>query len=194
MISVAYIGATVLFILALGGLSRQEIARRGNNLAMIGMFVALLATVSGVVTANSFILIFGLLVGGGFGLVLAKRVQMTAMPELIAILHSLAGLAAVHVGFANFLGQGSPLVGAEKTIHDVETYLGVLIGALTFSGSIVAYLKLSAKISGKPLLLPARHYLNLSLLLASIWLCVLFVGQAVAGRGTVPLAFIWSWP
>lgn len=187
IMSVAYIGATVLFILALGGLSRQETARRGNYYGMVGMFLALVATISGVVTANYFILILGLIIGGGAGLVLAKRVEMTAMPELVAILHSLVGLAAVLVGFANFLDHGSALVGAEKTIHDVETYLGILIGGLTFSGSIVAYLKLSAKISGKPLLLPARHYLNLGLLIAAIWLCFSFVGQSATGGGTFPL-------
>lgn len=187
IMSVAYIGATVLFILALGGLSRQETARRGNYYGMVGMFFALVATISGVVTANYFILILGLIIGGGAGLVLAKRVEMTAMPELVAILHSLVGLAAVLVGFANFLDHGSSLVGAEKTIHDVETYLGILIGALTFSGSIVAYLKLSAKISGKPLLLPARHYLNLGLLIGAIWLCFSFVDQSATGGGTLPL-------
>ena len=190
IMSVAYIGATVLFILALGGLSRQETARRGNYYGMIGMFLALVATISGVVTSNYFILILGLIIGGGAGLVLARRVEMTAMPELVAILHSLVGLAAVLVGFANFLDHGTALEGAEKTIHDVETYLGILIGALTFSGSIVAYLKLSAKISGKPLLLPARHYLNLGLLLASIWLCFAFVGQSAAGGGALPLVLM----
>ena len=187
MMSVAYIGATVLFILALGGLSRQETARRGNYYGMVGMFIALVATFSGVVTDNYFILILGLVIGGGAGLVLAKRVEMTAMPELIAILHSMVGLAAVLVGFANFLDHGNILVGAEKTIHDVETYLGILIGGLTFSGSIVAYLKLSAKISGKPLMLPGRHFLNLGLLLGAILFCVLFVGQSAAGGGTLPL-------
>lgn len=187
MMSVAYIGATVLFILALGGLSRQATARRGNYYGMVGMFMALVATFSGVVTANYFILFLGLLIGGGAGLVLAKRVEMTAMPELIAILHSLVGLAAVLVGFANFLDHGNTLVGAEKTIHDVETYLGILIGGLTFSGSIVAYLKLSAKISGKPLMLPGRHFLNLGLLLGALLFCVLFVSQSAEGGGTLPL-------
>ncbi|BHH82280.1 Re/Si-specific NAD(P)(+) transhydrogenase subunit beta [Desulforhopalus sp. 52FAK] len=190
IMSVAYIGATVLFILALGGLSRQETARRGNYYGMVGMVMALVATISGMVTANYFILILGLVIGGGAGLVLAKRVEMTAMPELVAILHSLVGLAAVLVGFANFLDHGGSLVGAEKTIHDVETYLGILIGALTFSGSIVAYLKLSAKISGKPLLLPGRHYLNLGLLLGAIWLCFTFVGQSQAGGGALPLVLM----
>lgn len=188
--SVAYIGATVLFILALGGLSRQETARRGNYYGMIGMFLALIATISGVVTANYIILIFGLIIGGGAGLILAKRVEMTAMPELVAILHSLVGLAAVLVGFANFLDHGSTLTGAEKTIHDVETYLGILIGALTFSGSVVAYLKLSAKISGKPLLLPARHYLNLAMLLGAIWFCFSFVDQSAVGGGAIPLVLM----
>lgn len=187
MMSVAYIGATILFILALGGLSRQDTAIRGNYFGMTGMFLALVATISGVVTANYFILIAGLGIGGGAGLVLARRVEMTAMPELIAILHSLVGLAAVLVGFANFLDHGNSLIGAEKSIHDVETYLGILIGALTFSGSIVAYLKLSAKLSGKPLLLPGRHFFNLGLLLASIGLCVLFVSQSAVGGGSLPL-------
>lgn len=185
--SVVYIGATVLFILALGGLSRQETARRGNYYGIIGMALALLATVFGVVSANYFILFLGLLVGGGIGLVLAKRVEMTAMPELVAILHSLVGLAAVLVGFANFLDHTSALEGAEKTIHDVETYLGILIGALTFSGSIVAYLKLSARISGKPLLLPGRHYLNLAMLVGAVIFCFSFIAQSATGGGGWPL-------
>ncbi len=187
IMSVVYIGATVLFILALGGLSRQETARRGNYYGIIGMALALLATVFGVVSANYFILFLGLLVGGGIGLVLAKRVEMTAMPELVAILHSLVGLAAVLVGFANFLDHTSALEGAEKTIHDVETYLGILIGALTFSGSIVAYLKLSARISGKPLLLPGRHYLNLAMLVGAVIFCFSFIAQSATGGGGWPL-------
>ena len=188
IVTASYVGATILFILALGGLSNQETARRGNLYGMIGMAVALIATIAGV-TGNMGILIVGLLVGGSIGLVLAKRVQMTEMPELVAILHSLVGLAAVLVGFANFMDPGrlSHYHGVELTIHDVETYLGILIGAVTLSGSVIAFGKLSGKISGNPMLLPARHFLNLILLLVSIWLCKEFVDQSAAGDGTMPL-------
>ena len=188
IVTASYVGATILFILALGGLSNQETARRGNLYGMIGMAVALIATIAGV-TGNMEILIIGLLVGGAIGLILAKRVQMTEMPELVAMLHSLVGLAAVLVGFANFMDPGrlSHYSGVELTIHDVETYLGILIGAVTLSGSVIAFGKLSGKISGNPMLLPARHFLNLILLLISIWLCKEFVVQSAAGGGTAPL-------
>ena len=188
IVTASYVGATILFILALGGLSNQETARRGNLYGMIGMAVALIATIAGV-TGNMEILIIGLLAGGGIGLILAKRVQMTEMPELVAMLHSLVGLAAVLVGFANFMDPGrlSHYSGVELTIHDVETYLGILIGAVTLSGSVIAFGKLSGKISGNPMLLPARHFLNLILLLISIWLCKEFVVQSAAGGGTAPL-------
>jgi len=187
IVTASYIGATVLFILALGGLSNQESARRGNLYGMIGMALALVATLIGIVSDNYVILILGLLIGGSIGLILAKKVEMTQMPELVAILHSLVGLAAVLVGFANFLDHTIVLTGVDKTIHDVETYLGILIGALTFSGSVIAFLKLSAKISGKPLLIPARHWFNLGLLVLSILLCFSFIGQSAAGGGTLSL-------
>lgn len=188
IVTASYVGATILFILALGGLSNQETARRGNLFGMIGMTVALIATMSAV-TANWGILIIGLLIGASIGLILAKRVQMTEMPELVAILHSLVGLAAVLVGFANFMDPGrlQHYSGIELTIHDVETYLGILIGAVTLSGSIIAFGKLSGKIGGNPVLLPARHWLNLGLLLSSIYLCVMFVDQSAAGGGLSPL-------
>ena len=188
VVNVSYIIATILFILALGGLSNQETARRGNWYGIVGMAIALLATVFGEdVTANYGKLIVALLVGGSIGIVLARRVQMTQMPELVAILHSLVGLAAVAVGFANFMGHGGGYVGVEKTIHDIETYIGILIGAVTFSGSVIAFGKLSGRIGGKPLLLPARHWLNLGLLIASIWFGIAFVQQSAAGAGMVPL-------
>ena len=188
IITASYVGATILFILALGGLSNQETSRRGNLFGIIGMSLALIVTIVGV-TSNIEILIVGLLIGGSIGLILAKRVQMTEMPELVAILHSLVGLAAVLVGFANFMDSArlGHYAGVELTIHDVETCLGILIGAVTFSGSIIAFGKLSGKISGNPLLLPARHWLNLSLLIASIWLCIMFVDQSAAGGGLNPL-------
>ena len=162
VLTASYVGATILFILALGGLSSQETAKRGNIYGMAGMALALIATIFGVVTANYAILIGAIAIGSIIGLVLASKVQMTQMPELVAILHSLVCLAAVFVGFATFMDHGHGFSGVEKTIHDVEIYVGVLIGSLTFSGSVIAYLKLSAKIGGKPMLLPGRHWLNLA--------------------------------
>ena len=187
IVTVAYISATILFILALGGLSHPETARRGNLYGIIGMSIALLATIFGVVTANYPMLLAGLAAGGAIGLILARRVQMTQMPELVAILHSLVGLAAVLVGFVNFLDPAVHYTGVELTIHDVETYLGILIGAVTFSGSVIAFGKLSGKIGGAPLTLPARHWLNLALLLIALWAGWQFVEQSPAGGGMTPL-------
>ena len=187
LVTVAYIGATILFILALGGLSNPETARRGNLYGMAGMAIALLATIFGVVAANYTILVGGLIIGGAIGLLLARRVQMTQMPELVAILHSLVGLAAVFVGFSSFGDPELHFVGVEQTIHDIEIYIGILIGAVTFSGSVIAFGKLSGKISGNPLLLPGRHWLNLGLLLGTIWLGTQFVAQSAAGGGMTPL-------
>ena len=187
MVTVSYIIATILFILALGGLSNQETARRGNWYGIIGMAIALLATILGVVTAQYTVLLIALLIGGSIGLFAAKRVQMTQMPELVAILHSLVGLAAVAVGYVNFMDPAHHLVGVELTIHDIETYLGVLIGAVTFSGSVIAFGKLSGRISGNPLILPARHWFNLGLLIAAIWFGREFVLQSAAGGGMQPL-------
>ena len=188
-ITVSYIIATILFILALGGLSNQETARRGNWYGIIGMAIALLATILGIVTQAYVELIIALLIGGTIGLIAAKRVQMTQMPELVAILHSLVGLAAVAVGFANFMDPGrlAHYHGVDLTIHDIETYIGILIGAVTFSGSVIAFDKLSGKMSGNPLILPARHWLNLILLLVVIFYGYQFVVQSAAGGGITPL-------
>jgi NAD(P) transhydrogenase subunit beta len=188
IVTASYVGATILFILALGGLSNQETSRRGNIFGMTGMAIALIVTIA-TVTSNIEILIGGLLIGGSIGLILAKRVKMTEMPELVAILHSLVGLAAVLVGYANFMDPNrlEHYAGVELTIHDIETYLGILIGAITFSGSLIAFGKLSGKIGGNPMLLPARHWLNLGLLLASVYLCSMFVDQSAAGSGLNPL-------
>jgi NAD(P) transhydrogenase subunit beta len=130
-----------------------------------------------------------LVIGGSIGLILARRVQMTQMPELVAVLHSLVGAAAVAVGFASFMDPGrlSHFAGVELTIHDIETYLGILIGAVTFSGSVIAFGKLSGRIGGSPLTLPGRHWLNLGLLIGAIYFGYQFVAQSAAGGGIEPL-------
>jgi len=181
----AYLGSIILFILALGGLSNQETARRGNFYGMLGMAIALVAAIAGI-TGNHAILVGTLVVGGAVGFVLARRVQMTQMPELVAMLHSLVGLAAVLVGYATYL-DGHHYEGAERTIHDIEIYVGILIGAVTFSGSVIAFLKLSARIGGKPLTLPAKHWLNLGLLIVTVVLGISFVEQSAEGGGLSPL-------
>lgn len=189
LVSAAYIGATILFILTLGGLSHQETARRGNIYGIIGMTIAVLATIAGPeVTDNIALIIIMMLIGGAVGLTLARKVEMTQMPELVAILHSLVGLAAVLVGYVNFMDDSIRFpTEIEKVIHEIEIYIGVLIGALTFSGSVIAFAKLSGRIGGRPLLLPARHWLNLGLLLAAIYCGHAFVQQAEAGGGLGPL-------
>jgi len=190
IVTVSYIIAMILFILALSGLSDQETARRGNWYGVIGMTIALLATIFGVIERHYEILFVALLVGGSVGMLLARRVQMTQMPELVAILHSLVGLAAVAVGFASFMDPNKHFVGVELTIHDIETYLGILIGAMTFSGSVIAFGKLSGRIGGKPLTLPGRHWLNLGLLIGAIWFGYEFVVQSAAGGGMDPLVIM----
>ena len=185
IVTVSYIIATILFILALGGLSNQETARRGNWYGIIGMMIALIATIaSDEVTGNFEYLIVALLIGGSVGLILARRVQMTQMPELVAVLHSLVGAAAVAVGYASFMDPTKHFdLPIELTIHDIETYIGILIGAVTFSGSVIAFGKLSGRIGGSPLTLPARHWLNLGLLIGAIWFGYQFVNQSAAGTG-----------
>jgi len=159
--TVSYLGATILFILCLGGLSNPETSRRGNLYGMIGMTIAVLATVFGlqVTAAGLPYIAAAMVVGALIGLYAARIVKMTQMPELVAIMHSLVGLAAMLVGYANFVDPtvSASMTPAEKTIHEIEMYLGVLIGAVTFSGSVIAFGKLSARITGKPVLLPARH-------------------------------------
>ncbi|MCU0966265.1 MAG: Re/Si-specific NAD(P)(+) transhydrogenase subunit beta, partial [Burkholderiaceae bacterium] len=187
--TVAYIGATILFILSLGGLSNPETARRGNLFGIVGMALAVLATILGPrVTPAGYAWIIGaLVVGGAIGLYAAKKVQMTQMPELVALMHSLVGLAACLVGFASYIDTSVQYSGAEKTIHEVEIYIGILIGAVTFSGSVIAFGKLSGKIGGKPLLLPARHWLNLAGLLIVVWFGRQFVQAGSIGDGMLPL-------
>ena len=174
----AYLVSGVFFVLSLSGLSKQESARKGNFYGILGMGLAILATfLSGEV--DNFKLLIPLMLGGGvIGAVLAKRVEMTSMPELVAILHSFVGAAAVLVALASFLDpEQASLEGANKLIHEIEILLGVFIGGVTFTGSVVAFGKLRGSLSGKPLLLPARHLINLGMLGASIWLGSQFLEQ-----------------
>ncbi|HAJ13691.1 MAG: Re/Si-specific NAD(P)(+) transhydrogenase subunit beta [Hydrogenophaga sp.] len=187
--TVAYLGAAILFILSLGGLSNPETSRRGNLFGMIGMALAVLATVFGPGVSPSGIawIVGALVIGGAIGLYAAKVVKMTQMPELVALMHSLVGLAACLVGFASYVDTSLPLEGAEKTIHEVEIYVGILIGAVTFSGSLIAFGKLNGRIGGKPLLLPARHWLNLAALLVVIWFGRAFLNAPDVQSGMLPL-------
>jgi NAD(P) transhydrogenase subunit beta len=189
--TVSYVGATILFILSLGGLSNPETSRRGNLYGMIGMTIAVLATVLGPqVTAAGYGWIIGaMIVGAAIGLYAARVVKMTQMPELVALMHSLVGLAAVLIGFANYIDPAATahFKGAEKTIHELEIYIGVLIGAVTFSGSLIAFGKLSGKISGKPVLLPARHWINLVGLLMVIYFGGVFINTHSVQEGMTPL-------
>jgi len=187
--TMAYIAAIILFILSLGGLSNPETSRRGNLYGIVGMAIAVLATVFGPrVTAAGIPWIVGALtVGAVIGLYAARSVKMTQMPELVAIMHSLVGLAACLVGFASYVDTSVVFTGAEKAIHEIEIYLGIAIGAVTFSGSVIAFGKLSGKIGGKPVLLPGRHLLNLAGLLVVIWFGVRFLQAHDIQAGMLPL-------
>ena len=190
--TVSYVGAIILFILSLGGLSNPESSRRGNLYGMIGMVIAVIATLAGPqVTSAGYVWIIGAMaVGASIGLYAARVVRMTQMPELVALMHSLVGLAAVLVGYANYIDPAATahLAGAEKTIHEVEIYIGILIGAVTFSGSLIAFGKLSGKIGGKPMLLPGRHWINLAGLLVVVWCGAQFINAHSVAEGMTPLA------
>ena len=187
--TVSYIGATILFILSLGGLSNPESSRRGNLYGMIGMAIAVLATVFGprVTAAGYPWIIAAMVVGGAVGLYAAKVVKMTQMPELVALMHSLVGLAACLVGYASYIDTSAPLAGAEKTIHEQEIYVGILIGAVTFSGSLIAFGKLNGRIGGSPMLLPGRHWMNLAGLLVVIWFGRELINSHTISEGMTPL-------
>ena len=186
-VQAAYVVAALLFILSLAGLSRHETAKAGNAFGMAGMAVALAATVGLAArgsTATGVALLAGaMVVGAAIGLWRARRVEMTGMPELIAVLHSFVGLAAVLVGWNGYLsvearaGEQTEVTGSLLGIHSAEVVIGVFIGAVTFTGSIVAFLKLSGRIRSNPLMLPGRNLLNLGALAAFVVLTVLFVVQ-----------------
>lgn len=194
---VAWLIAAICFIYSLGGLAQHESARRGNWLGIIGMTIAIVATMASgqmgaiggdkthvIQTAGIVLLVIALLIGSGIGIYLAKKVEMTQMPQLVAILHSFVGLAAVLVGLSN---QLLPHVEETHIIHNIEIFVGVFIGALTFTGSVVAWGKLDGKIKSKPLMLPARHWLNVAMLVVCVLLGWWYLSTTTALAGLVPL-------
>ncbi len=200
LVTVSYIGATILFVLSLGGLSNPETAKRGNWYGIVGMAIAVIATVFGsraignggeqsiVIGAGYVFILLAMVVGGAVGLYAARTVQMTQMPELVAIMHSLVGFAACAIGFASYIDTSTVFAThAEHTIHLVEIYIGILIGAVTFTGSVIAFGKLSGRIDGKPLLLPARHWINLAGLVLVIIFGKFFLGAETIAGGMFPL-------
>ena len=174
----AYIAATVLFILALGGLKNQESAKRAVWFGIIGMAIAFFATIFGPGVTIDIVLVLTVAVGAIIGVIVAQRVEMTGMPELVAALHSFVGLAAVLIGLNSDMTAHDFPSYAEQIIHEVEIFLGVFIGAITFTGSIIAYGKLSGKIDGKALILPGRHAWNISMVVASVVLMILYIQGA----------------
>ena len=195
LVQAAYIVAAVLFIMSLAGLSKHETAKAGNWYGITGMAIALVATILGPHSAGVAWILLAMIIGGAIGIRLAQRVEMTEMPELVAVLHSFVGLAAVLVGFNSYFDHGAT-EGVLLNIHLTEVFLGIFIGAVTFTGSIVAFGKLRGKISSKPLMLPHRHKLNLAALVVSFLLLLVFLN---AGGGTfvlvlmtlIALAFGW---
>ncbi|CAG9419187.1 NAD(P) transhydrogenase subunit beta [Providencia alcalifaciens] len=199
VVTAAYIVAAILFIFSLAGLSRHESSQRGNTYGIIGMGIALIATILGPHSANVGWMIVAMVIGAVIGIRLAKKVEMTEMPELVAILHSFVGLAAVLVGFNSFIASEGHASSVMENIHLTEVFLGIFIGAVTFTGSIVAYGKLSGKMSSKPMMLPNRHKLNLAALVVSFILLVIFVKTDSVGlqvfvmliMTAIALAFGW---
>ena len=178
IVTAVYIAASVLFILSLGGLSNQESAKRAVWYGIVGMGLAVGATIFGPQVTLSGMLLMMIAVGSVIGLVVAQRVEMTGMPQLVAALHTFVGLAAVFIGINSDLAPPEGLVGAEKIIHEVEIFLGVFIGAVTTTGSVVAFGKLSGLLDGKPLTLPGRNILNLVAVLVCVWLGGMYLNHA----------------
>ena len=178
LVTVVYLAAALLFILSLGGLSAQQSARRGNLFGIAGMILAIAVTALGPGVSRYGVLGGALVIGGAIGAVVAVRVAMTAMPQMVAMLHSFVGVAAVLVGVAGTLDPLTHLVGVEARIHEIETYVGVVVGAVTFTGSVIAFGKLQGILGSRPLLLPARHWLNLLLAVAVVYVATRFVGVA----------------
>lgn len=200
LVAAAYIVAAILFIFSLAGLSKHETSQRGNALGITGMAIALVATIFGPNPENVSWILLAMIIGGAIGVYLAKKVEMTEMPELVAVLHSFVGLAAVLVGFNSYIMMGHKIAyDALTNIHLVEIFLGVFIGAVTFTGSIVAFGKLRGLISSKPLMLPHRHKMNLGALVFTFFLMWVFVNtesenvQVVALLIMTIVALVFGW-
>ncbi|MCR1566198.1 Re/Si-specific NAD(P)(+) transhydrogenase subunit beta [Mixta sp.] len=199
LVTAAYIVAAILFIFSLAGLSKHETSKQGNIFGMAGMAIALLATIFGPDAGNIGWILLAMVIGGAIGIHLAKKVEMTEMPELVAILHSFVGLAAVLVGINSYIDHGPGLDAVMQNIHLTEIFLGIFIGAVTFTGSVVAFGKLRGKISSRPLMLPHRHKLNLLALVVSFLLLWTFVSTESVGLQifallimlVIALAFGW---
>ena len=185
----AYLGAIVLFILSLGGFSKQETAVRGNMFGIAGMSLAMMTTIlwSNWTVSGLVCLVIALAIGGPIGFIAAKKIEMTQMPELVALMHSLVGLAAILIGLISYYASTAKANSTEEGIHLIEIYIGILIGAVTLSGSVVAFGKLSGKISGKPWLIPGRHWLNLSGLILVVVLGFFFVSSESKTVGSIPI-------
>ncbi|WP_435236942.1 Re/Si-specific NAD(P)(+) transhydrogenase subunit beta [Psychromonas sp. PT13] len=195
LITASYVVAAILFIGSLNGLSSQESARRGNLFGIIGMIIAVFATIASSQVSGLGYITIAMAVGAGIGVRLALKVEMTSMPELIAILHSFVGLAATVIGFNTYFDH-HVLIGAAKTIHDVEIFLGIFIGAVTFTGSLVAYGKLSGKVNSSALSLPGKNWINIAAVTAAALLLVSFVSgdlglPALIIMTLIALAFGW---
>ena len=199
LVTAAYIVAAILFIFSLAGLSKHETSRQGNNFGIAGMAIALIATIFGPDTGNVGWILLAMVIGGAIGIRLAKKVEMTEMPELVAILHSFVGLAAVLVGFNSYLHHDAGMAPILVNIHLTEVFLGIFIGAVTFTGSVVAFGKLCGKISSKPLMLPNRHKMNLAALVVSFLLLIVFVRTDSVGLQVLALlimtaiALVFGW-
>ncbi|MCW0320263.1 Re/Si-specific NAD(P)(+) transhydrogenase subunit beta [Pantoea dispersa] len=199
LVTAAYIVAAILFIFSLAGLSKHETSKQGNIFGISGMALALLATIFGPHSSNVAWILLAMVIGGAIGVRLAKKVEMTEMPELVAILHSFVGLAAVLVGFNSYLDHAPGLSAVMENIHLTEVFLGIFIGAVTFTGSVVAFGKLRGKISSKALMLPHRHKMNLAALVVSFLLMLWFVrtdstaAQVVALLLMTVIALVFGW-
>ncbi|MBU2873047.1 Re/Si-specific NAD(P)(+) transhydrogenase subunit beta [Marinobacter salexigens] len=190
LVSVAYVVASVLFILSLGGLSHQESARRGNLYGVAGILIALVATMASVSNSGVVAIVIAVLAGASIGIVIANKVEMTQMPQLVALLHSFVGLAAVLVGFTGYLDPLIQSTGAEHAIKLVEVFVGIFIGAVTFTGSLVACGKLDGRIDSKALTLPGRHLMNLAAIAVSVVLGCWFLSTQSMALGILALVLM----
>ncbi|MGK2889325.1 MAG: Re/Si-specific NAD(P)(+) transhydrogenase subunit beta [Candidatus Malihini olakiniferum] len=198
-VTAAYIVAAILFIFSLAGLSKHKTSRQGNIFGVTGMAIALIATILGPNARNVGWIIAAMAIGGAVGIYLARKVEMTEMPELVAILHSFVGLAAVLVGFNSFLDHGEINDPVMVNIHLTEVFLGIFIGAVTFTGSVVAFGKLRSIVSSKPLMLLHRHKMNMAALVVSFLLLLWFVNtgsvaaQSIALLFMIAIALVFGW-